>query len=139
MSGYYVGIDQGTTLTTAVLVDERWRVVAKASRPHKQYYPNPGWVEHDPLEIYENCLAVVSDVLNKVPGASPKNLLALGLDHQGETCVIWDKDTGVPIYNAIVWQDRRTADMADRLKAQLGNEIQAISGLQPDAYLLSST
>lgn len=138
MSGYYVGIDQGTTLTTAVLVDERWRVVAKASRPHKQYYPNPGWVEHDPLEIYENCLAVVSDVLNKVPGASPKDLLALGLDHQGETCVIWDKDTGVPIYNAIVWQDRRTADMADRLKAQLGNEIQAISGLQPDAYYSST-
>ena len=95
MPGYYLGIDQGTTLTTAVLVNESWRVVAKASRAHKQYYPNPGWVEHDPVEIYDNCLAAAAEALSKVPGATAQDLLAIGLDHQGETCVVWDKDTGL--------------------------------------------
>ena len=101
MPGYYLGIDQGTTLTTAVLTDEHWRIVAKASKAHKQYYPAPGWVEHDAMEIYENCLAVTEQVLN-MAGASIRDILALGLDHQGETCVVWDKLTGLPIYHAIV-------------------------------------
>lgn len=134
MPGYYLGIDQGTTLTTAVLVNESWRVVAKASRAHKQYYPNPGWVEHDPVEIYDNCLAAAAEALSKVPGATAQDLLAIGLDHQGETCVVWDKDTGLPIYNAIVWQDRRTSDAASAWKDEFGDEILGISGLQPDAY-----
>ncbi|MFA7196510.1 MAG: glycerol kinase GlpK [Anaerovoracaceae bacterium] len=134
MSGYYLGIDQGTTLTTAVLVDERWCTVAKASKPHKQQYLNPGWVEHDPIEIYENCIAVAAEVLQKVPGATAQSLIAVGLDHQGETCMIWDKNTGIPIYNAIVWQDRRTSDAADQLKKNRGEEIRKISGLMPDAY-----
>lgn len=105
MSGYYLGIDQGTTLTTAVLADEHWRILAKASKPHRQYYPKPGWVEHDPVEIYENCLAVTQAVLDQIPGAKASDILCLGLDHQGETCVIWDQKTGLPIYPALVWQD----------------------------------
>ena len=134
MAGYFLGIDQGTTLTTAVLADENWHVVAKASIPHKNHYPNPGWVEQDPVEIYENCLRAVEEALHQVPGATAQDIISLGLDHQGETCVVWDKDTGVPIYNAIVWQDRRTADAAEALKAARGDEIQKISGLSPDAY-----
>lgn len=102
MPGYHLGIDQGTTLTTAVLTDERWNIVAKASKAHKQYYPFPGWVEQDPLEIYENCLSVVTEVLKQVRGASVSDIRSFGLDHQGETCLIWEKDTGMPIYNAIV-------------------------------------
>ena len=133
MPGYYLGIDQGTTLTTAVLTDEHWRIVAKASKAHKQYYPAPGWVEHDAMEIYENCLAVTEHVLN-MAGASIRDILALGLDHQGETCVVWDKLTGLPIYHAIVWQDRRTADEAEALKAAHGSKIQDICGMLPDAY-----
>ena len=73
MSGYFLGIDQGTTLTTAVLADENWRVVAKASKPNRNYYPNPGWVEQDPVELYENCLSVTRDALNQIPGATAQN------------------------------------------------------------------
>ena len=134
MSGYYLGIDQGTTLTTAVLADEHWRILAKASKPHRQYYPKPGWVEHDPVEIYENCLAVTQAVLDQIPGAKASDILCLGLDHQGETCVIWDQKTGLPIYPALVWQDRRTSDRADQLKREHGGRIRQISGLLPDAY-----
>ena len=133
MPGYYLGIDQGTTLTTAVLTDENWRIVAKASLRHKQYYPAPGWVEHDPMEIYENCLQVSCRVLTAV-GAKAQDILALGLDHQGETCVVWDRQTGLPVYNAIVWQDRRTADAAEQLKAERGQVMQNICGMLPDAY-----
>lgn len=133
MSGYYLGLDQGTTLTTAVLADEHWNIVAKASKAHQQHYPHSGWVEHDALEIYENCLAVTAQVLRQA-NASIHDVLALGLDHQGETCVVWDKDTGLPVYNAIVWQDRRTADTAEALKQRWGREIQKICGMLPDAY-----
>ena len=133
MSGYYLGIDQGTTLTTAVLTDESWRIVAKASVAHRQHYPAPGWVEHDAMEIYENCLAATQQVLQQ-SGACVHDILALGLDHQGETCVVWDKETGLPIHNAIVWQDRRTADAAEALKARRGSEIRDICGMLPDAY-----
>ena len=133
MSGYYLGLDQGTTLTTAVLADEHWNIVAKASKAHRQLYPRSGWVEHDALEIYENCLAVTAQVLQQA-NASVHDILALGLDHQGETCVVWDKSSGLPIYNAIVWQDRRTADAAEDLKLRCGQDIHRICGMLPDAY-----
>lgn len=133
MAGYFLGIDQGTTLTTAVLADENWHIVAKASKPHQQHYPASGWVEHDPMEIYENCLAVAAQVVD-MAGATAQDILAIGLDHQGETCLVWDKQTGLPIYNAIVWQDRRTADTAELLKTARGGEIQKICGMLPDAY-----
>lgn len=134
MSRYYLGIDQGTTNTTAVLADQNWKVIAKASKAHRQIYPHPGWVEHDPEEVLANVLSVTAEVIAKVPGATFKDIAAMGLDHQGETCVIWDKKTGKCIYNAIVWQDRRTADTADRYKREQGERIREICGLLPDAY-----
>ena len=124
MPGYFLGIDQGTTLTTAVLADENWHIVAKASKPHQQHYPAPGWVEHDPMEIYENCLAVAAQVVD-MAGATAQDILAIGLDHQGETCLVWDKQTGLPIHNAIVWQDRRTTDTAELLKTARAGELLA--------------
>ncbi|MBE6018264.1 MAG: glycerol kinase GlpK [Lachnospiraceae bacterium] len=134
MAKYYIGIDQGTTNTTAVLVDENWQIQAKSSIAHKQIYPRPGWVEHDPFEIYGNIKIVVQEIINMVPGVNASDIKGLGLDHQGETCVIWDKKTGEPIYNAIVWQDRRTSDIAEKLKIENGERIKEICGLLPDAY-----
>lgn len=134
MSAYYLGIDQGTTNTTAVLVDENWKIKAKVSKAHRQIYPCPGWVEHDPLEIYGNIKLAVQELINMVPGTTAGDIVCMGLDHQGETCVIWDKKTGEPIYNAIVWQDRRTADVAERFKEEKGERIKEICGLLPDAY-----
>ena len=116
MAGYYLGIDQGTTLTTAVLTDTSFRTVAKASVPHTNRYPQPGWVEQDPYEIYENVLAATGMAMQQVPGMKASDICALGIDHQGETCCIWDKETGRPVYPAIVWQDRRTAAAAEQLK-----------------------
>lgn len=134
MAGYIIGIDQGTTTTTAVIIDENLNVLAKASIAHKQYYPQPGMVEHDPVEIYNNCIEISKKVLSMVPGAKPEDILGLGLDHQGETCLIWDKNTGVPVYNAIVWQDRRTSDYMEALKAECGEKIHQITGMLPDSY-----
>ena len=134
MARYYLGIDQGTTNTTAVLVNENWEIAAKVSKAHRQIFPEPGWVEHDPLEIYGNIKLAVQELINMIPGAKLSDILCMGLDHQGETCVIWDKKTGRPIYNAIVWQDRRTADVAEKYKEERGERIKEICGLLPDAY-----
>ncbi len=134
MARYYLGIDQGTTLTTAVLTDENWNVVSKASVPHRNYYPEPGWVEQNPEEIYENCIAATKAALEKIPGAKAQDIFAMGLDHQGETCCAWDKTTGKPVYPAIVWQDRRTAYTAETINNKYGDEILQICGMRPDAY-----
>ena len=134
MAGYYLGIDQGTTLTTAVLTDTSFRTVAKASVPHTNRYPQPGWVEQDPYEIYENVLAATGMAMQQVPGMKASDICVLGIDHQGETCCIWDKETGRPVYPAIVWQDRRTAAAAEQLKETKGTAINRLTGLMPDAY-----
>lgn len=134
MAGYYLGIDQGTTLTTAVLMDTAFRVAAKASVPHANRYPQPGWVEQDPEEIFKNVLQATQTALAQIPGAEPSDILGIGLDHQGETCLIWDSETGHPVYPAIVWQDRRTAKEAAALKEAEGGTISRLTGLTPDAY-----
>ena len=134
MGRYYLGIDQGTTLTTAVIIDRSFRVAAKASCPHTNQYPQPGWVEQDPCEIYDNVLKAVDNAMKKIPGMQASDLCAFGIDHQGETCCIWDKETGQPVYPAIVWQDRRTADAAEQLKDKAGSRISSLTGLTPDAY-----
>lgn len=133
MKRYYLGIDQGTTGTTALLVDENWNEVAHANVEHTQIYPYPGWVEHDPEEIWLAVRSATEKVLKKA-GVSPSQIIALGLDHQGETCAVWRKDTGKPVYNAIVWQDRRTSAVADVLNEKYGDMIKKRTGLQPDAY-----
>lgn len=135
MPGYFLGIDQGTTLTTALVMDEGWNVIARGSREHRQIYPHPGWVEHDPLEIFDCFIGAVQCALDGLPpNASASDILCMGLDHQGETCLVWDKHTGEPVYNAIVWQDRRTADFAQSLKDNHGDYIHRATGVLPDSY-----
>ncbi len=130
---YYLGIDQGTTGTTALIFNEEWSICGRGYSEHKQYYPKPGWVEHDPIEIWNKTKESVAAALDQA-GIKAKDLRAIGLDNQGETCMVWDKSTGKPIYNAIVWQDRRTAKSADELNEKCGNLITKKTGLTVDAY-----
>jgi len=130
---YYLGIDQGTTGTTALIFNEEWNICGRGYSEHKQYYPKPGWVEHDPIEIWNKTKESVAAALDRA-GIKAKDLRAIGLDNQGETCMVWDKNTGKPIYNAIVWQDRRTAKAADELKDKCEDLITQKTGLTVDAY-----
>ncbi len=100
---YYLGVDQGSTGTTALVFDEEWDICGKGYTEHTQYYPKPGWVEHDPIEIWHKTKESVAMALDKA-GLKAQDLRVLGLDNQGETCMVWDKNTGEPLYNAIVWQ-----------------------------------
>ena len=133
--GYVLAIDQGTTGTRAILFDEKANIVKHgwSYREHKQLYPRPGWVEHDPLEIWENVKAVVREAIEKSK-VNPRDIVAIGVTNQRETIVIWDPRTGEPLYNAIVWQDRRTAPISDKLKKEYGNVIHERTGLIPDPY-----
>lgn len=133
MNRYFLGIDQGTTGTTALLIDENWNVVAAKNVEHTQIYPKPGWVEHDPLEIWGAIRRAVADAMMAV-GALPCQVVSIGIDNQGETCMVWNKRTGMPVYNALVWQDRRTAEYADELNEKYGDMIREKTGLGPDAY-----
>ena len=133
MKKYYLGLDQGTTGTTALLLDENWDCIARICREHTQYYPTPGWVEHDPLEIWDRILEVV-DAAAKEAGIGVSDITCIGLDNQGETVMLWDKTTGLPVYNAIVWQDRRTASQADEISERYGEMIREKTGLVVDAY-----
>ncbi len=130
---YYMGIDQGTTGTTALIFNEEWNICGKGYSEHKQYYPKPGWVEHDPIEIWNKTKESVVAALYQAR-IKAKDLRAIGIDNQGETCMVWDKNTGKPLYNAIVWQDRRTARIADELKDKYGDLITKKTGLTIDAY-----
>jgi len=131
----YVGaIDQGTTGTRFMVFDHAGTVVANAYARHEQYYPEPGWVEHDPMEIWENTKRVVTEAL-EAASIPPTALAAIGVTNQRETTVLWDSETGTPVYDAIVWQDRRTTDRVEELEAAgKADEIRAKTGLEPDAY-----
>ncbi len=107
MPKYVAAIDQGTTSTRFMIFDHEGNVIAVDQKEHKQIYPKPGWVEHDPLEIWERTQEVMSGALEK-SGISPKDIVAIGITNQRETAVVWEKSTGKPVYNAIVWQDTRT-------------------------------
>ncbi len=133
MKKYYLGLDQGTTGTTSLIFDDEWKICSKGYLEHTQHYPKPGWVEHNPMEIWNKTIESVAVAL-KNAGVQAKDLRAIGLDNQGETCMVWDKNTGEPIYNAIVWQDRRTAKIADKLKEEWGETIVQKTGMQVDAY-----
>lgn len=130
---YFLGLDQGTTGTTALILDENWDIYSQVNCEHKQYYPKPGWVEHDPMEIWEKTKEAVGKALQEGK-IGIQDLKAIGIDNQGETVLVWDKNTGVPIYNAIVWQDRRTSEMADQLKEEWGDVIKEKTGLVVDSY-----
>ncbi|MEA1887027.1 MAG: glycerol kinase GlpK [Bacteroidota bacterium] len=131
---YILALDQGTTSSRAILFDSRGQVVSMAKKEFRQVYPRPGWVEHDPLEIWSSQMSVISEVTARA-GVEGRDILALGITNQRETAVLWDRRTGKPVYNAIVWQDRRTADICDKLIDDgLDGMIQNRTGLVPDAY-----
>lgn len=134
MPDYVGAIDQGTTGTRFMVFDHAGSVVASAYERHEQHYPEPGWVEHDPVEIWENTKAVMRDAL-AAADIGPEQLAAIGVTNQRETTVLWDNETGKPVHNAIVWQDRRTTDRVEDLQdAGKAEEIRAKTGLEVDAY-----
>ncbi len=129
---YILAIDQGTTSTRAIAFDKQGNTIAVAQQEITQYFPKPGWVEHNPVEIWETVQSTVRDVIGKV-GAG--NIAAIGITNQRETTVVWDKRTGKPVYNAIVWQSRQTVDICEALKARgLDPEVRYKTGLLIDAY-----
>jgi glycerol kinase len=134
MPQYILALDQGTTSSRAILFDHEGRPCFSASREFKQYYPQPGWVEHDAAEIWESQRAVAEKVLADA-AIGPEDLAAIGITNQRETVVLWDRATGKPLHNAIVWQCRRTAAICDRIRAEgFDRTIREKTGLVTDAY-----
>ena len=134
MARYILALDQGTTSSRAILFDQNQAAVAVAQREFAQLFPQQGWVEHDPMEIWSSQYSVMMEVIAK-SGVDPKDIAAIGITNQRETTILWDRHTGRPIYNAIVWQCRRTAPLVDQLLAQgLEQHIRTTTGLVPDAY-----
>src|SRR5687767_1577240 len=134
MSQNVAAIDQGTTSTRFIVFDHGGNVIAVDQREHRQIYPQPGWVEHDPLEIWARTQEVIKGALDK-GNLSTKDIAAIGITNQRETTVVWDKNTGQPVYNAIVWQSRQTMDICNQLKKS-GQEkmFREKTGLLVDAY-----
>jgi len=131
---HVLALDQGTTSSRAIVFDERGRSVASAQKEFRQYFPKPGWVEHDAEEIFRSQLACARGALKKAK-LTPGNLSAIGITNQRETVVVWDRRTGKPVHRAIVWQDRRTADRCEALKREgLARMIAAKTGLVIDPY-----
>jgi len=134
MSKYILSFDQGTTSSRAILFDHDGQIHATAQKEFQQIFPKPGWVEHDPLEIWSTQMGVATEAIS-MKGLSENDVVAIGITNQRETTVVWNKTTGLPIYNAIVWQDRRTADFCDNLKKQgHASRVQEKTGLVIDSY-----
>ncbi len=134
MAQYLLALDQGTTSSRAILFDDQQNIVGISQKEFTQHYPRQGWVEQDPMEIYSSQYGVMMEVIAK-SGVEVRDIRGIGITNQRETTIIWDAKTGRPVYPAIVWQCRRTADMVDRLKEQgLGDYIRETTGLVPDAY-----
>ncbi|MEE8337004.1 MAG: glycerol kinase GlpK [Dehalococcoidia bacterium] len=134
MSRYVLAFDQGTTSSRAVLFDERGGVVASSQQEFAQHFPQPGWVEHDPQEIWDSQLAAARGALQKA-GVAASDIAAVGIANQRETALVWDRATGEPIYPAIVWQSRQTAGLCDELRERgLEDEVHARTGLFIDPY-----
>src|SRR6056297_1420870 len=135
MTDTYVGsIDQGTTGTRFMVFDHDGNVVSQAYEKHEQIYPEPGWVEHDPMEIWENTKLVINEALDK-EDLDAEQLESIGITNQRETTIIWDAETGKPVHNALVWQDRRTTDRVEEIQeAGKVEEIREKTGLECDAY-----
>lgn len=138
MTKYILAFDQGTTSSRAIVFDHDGTIVSVAQKEFKQIFPQPGWVEHDPEEIWSTQLGVAAEAITKA-GLTTEQIHAIGITNQRETTVVWDRNTGKPVYNAIVWQDRRTADFCDELKRKnLHILIQQRTGLVVDAYFSAS-
>ena len=134
MARYVIALDQGTTSSRCILFDRQGNPCSAAQKEFPQIFPQPGWVEHDPMEIWSSQLSVMLEAMSKI-GAHYSDIAAIGITNQRETTIVWDKHTGQPVYNAIVWQCRRTADRIEQLKRDgLEETIRAKTGLVPDAY-----
>ena len=134
METYIAALDQGTTTSRAILFNSRGEIVAKAQYPFRQIFPQPGWVEHDPMEIWATTSRALAEAVDTAH-IDPKAIAGIGITNQRETAILWDRRTGQPVYNAIVWQCRRTAEICDRLKAEgLGETVTEKTGLLIDAY-----
>ncbi len=132
---YVIALDQGTTSSRAIVFDKSGRTIGMAQKEFTQIYPEAGWVEHDPFEIWSSQSSVLTEVIAKT-GIKNEEIAAMGITNQRETTVVWDKNTGEPVYNAIVWQCRRTAEICDELKTRDGLEayVKSNTGLVVDAY-----
>jgi glycerol kinase len=134
MKQYILALDQGTTSSRAIIFDKQGSIISIAQKEFKQYFPQPGWVEHDANEIWSSQLSVATEAIVKA-GLGVENIAAIGITNQRETTVVWERSTGKPIYNAIVWQDRRTAPFCDELKSKgLDELIKQKTGLVIDSY-----
>ena len=134
MAKYIMALDSGTTSNRCILFNRQGEICSVAQKEFAQYYPKPGWVEHDPVEIWNTQISVAQEAMRKA-GARPEDIAAIGITNQRETTVVWDRATGEPVYNAIVWQCRRTAEYCDELRARgLAEPIREKTGLVIDAY-----
>src|SRR5213595_2318242 len=135
---FILALDQGTTSSRAIVFDHDGAIRAVAQKEFTQIFPQTGWVEHDPQEIWASQIGVAVEALGRAH-AAPRDVAAIGITNQRETTIVWDRETGEPVHNAIVWQDRRTADFCERLKAGgAADRIQEKTGLLVDAYFSAS-
>lgn len=132
---YIISLDQGTTSSRTIIFDKNQNIISKFQQEYPQIYPKPGWVEHNPQDIYNSQYSTTIDALIQAE-IEPSEIAAIGITNQRETTIVWDKDTGIPIYNAIVWQCRRTADMCEELKKdkEFAEYVKSSTGLLIDAY-----
>ncbi len=138
MKKYVLALDQGTTSSRCILFDKKGKICSMAQKEFEQIYPKPGWVEHNPKEIWSSQLGVAIEAMAKI-GARPEEISGIGITNQRETTIVWDRTTGEPVYNAIVWQCRRTAPMIDDLTAAgFDKTVREKTGLIPDAYFSAS-
>ena len=134
MKKYILALDQGTTSSRAIVFDHDGKICSVAQKEFTQYFPKPGWVEHNPNEIWSSQASVIAESISAID-INGLDIAGIGITNQRETTIVWDVDTEEPIYNAIVWQDRRTADYCDKLKAEgLIDTIREKTGLIIDAY-----
>ena len=135
---YILSLDQGTTSSRSILFGKDGTIVAQGQREFKQIYPQGGWVEHDPYDILTSQMSSVVEALGQA-GIRPRDLAAVGITNQRETTIVWDRETGKPVYNAIVWQDRRTAEQCRKMKSDgLEETVRQKTGLLIDPYFSSS-
>ena len=135
MRQYLIALDQGTTSSRAIVFDKKQNILGVAQKEFTQYYPRPGWVEHNATEIYSSIVSVMAEVLAKC-SLTAEDVAGIGITNQRETTIVWDRDTGTPVCNAIVWQCRRTAEYCEEIKrdAELTEYIRSSTGLLVDAY-----
>ena len=134
MEKYIMALDQGTTSSRCILFNKQGKACSTAQKEFRQIFPKPGWVEHDPMDIWASQISVAAEAMSKI-GAGAENIAAIGITNQRETTVVWEKETGKPVCNAIVWQCRRTAELVDELKSEgFDRIIREKTGLIPDAY-----